>query len=269
MPATERITSIAPGTSHLPPYYIDLAAGSQSATDQPERWSTFSLLILQQKAKDADFLNVLLPFSGEKNPWSIEKPDASTRRIQQGAKDVVVAGRDAEGELAVAGQCGMMESDDGELKSYGLIEGMSLKSNGKSLLTAELNTPVWKGLYSTRLNALVSLRDKRASFDLKPWPGDEHLLLNPPLAEPGEEPPAPLTTAVSFHVTAKPVRIIVQHGFLGTPRLNDPDAENWASWERDWHRNVARREQLDFNYDPATGMVTVDLEPGAHQIVWE
>jgi hypothetical protein len=268
-PATERVTSIAPGMPNLPPYYIDLAPGLLSQGEQPERWSTFSLLILQQKAKNADFLNVLLPFSGDSNPWSMTQEGNDTRRFSQGSREVLVAGRDAQGTLSLSGQCGMVERSGIDEQSYALIEGTSLHADAKTLIVASLSTPVWKGLYSTELNALVSLKDKRASFDLKPWPGDEHLLLNPPLAVPGQEPTAPLLVTVSFRVAAKPTRIIVQHGFTGTPQLNDPEADAWDKWPRDWHRNVARREPLKFIYDSATGLVSVELEPGAHQIVWE
>lgn len=268
-PSNEQITVIAPGTKNLPPYYIDLAPDTQTRNAAPNRWSTFSLLILQQKAKNTDFLNILLPFSGKENPWSVEQAGNSIRRIRQDEKEILVAGRDAEGQLSVSGQCGMLSRSGSVEQSYALIEGTSLRSEGNLLISVSLATPVWNGLYSTALNALVSLKDKRASFDLKPWPGDEHLLLNPPLAVPGQEPTAPLWTTVSFRVSAKPVRIVVEHGYTGTPLLNDPKADEWSSWPRDWHKNVARREALDFTYDPATHMVTVQLEPGAHQIVWE
>lgn len=268
-PTTERVTVIGPGMQNLPPYYIDLAPGVQSHNARPERWSTFSLLILQQKAKSTDFLNILLPYSGVENPWSVVQEGSSIRRIRQGEKEILVAGRDAEGKLSVTGQCGMLARTGSAEQSYALIEGTALRSEGELLLSSSLATPVWNGLYSTALNALVSLKDKRASFDLKPWPGDEHLLLNPPLAVPGQEPAAPLRTAVSFRVAGKPEHMIVWHGFNGVPQLNDPAADKWSSWAQDWHHGVARREALEFTYDSATHMVTVELEPGAHQIVWE
>jgi hypothetical protein len=268
-PATERVSVIGPGMQNLPPYYIDLAPGVQSHNARPERWSTFSLLILQQKAKSTDFLNILLPYSEAENPWSVVQEGRSIRRIQQGEKEILVAGRDAEGRLSVTGQCGMLARMGSAEQSYALIEGTALRSQGELLLSSSLATPVWNGLYSTTLNALVSLKDKRASFDLKPWPGDEHLLLNPPLAVPGQEPAAPLRTAVSFRVAAKPEHMIVWHGFNGVPQLNDPAADKWSSWAQDWHHGVARREVMEFTYDSATHLVTVELEPGAHQIVWE
>lgn len=274
-PASEQVQTIAPGTPNLPPYYIGFtkspAQGSpaQQSSLQQNRWDTFSLLVLQQKATTTDFLNVLLPFSGASDPWRIEHVDESTRRLQLGRKDVLVAGGDATGPLGVAGESGVLDREGGEDASYALIEGTELRAQGKVLVSSTLSTPVWKGLYSTTMNALVSLKDKRASFDLRPWPGDAHLLLNPPRAVPGQEPTATLLTAVSFHVTRKPQRMLIYHGFAGEPRFDDPAAKVWDAWPRNRHQTVARREPLDFNYDAATEMVTVKLEPGPNQIVWQ
>lgn len=274
-PATERVQTIAPGTPNLPPYYIgfapDLAQRSPVAKTAAEihRWDTFSLLVLQQKAATTDFLNVLLPFSGASDPWKIERVDASTRRLQLGEKNLLVAGRDADGPLGVTGECGVLEREQGEDASYALIEGTELRADGMVLVSSTLSTPVWKGWYSTTLNALVSLKDQRASFDLRPWPGDAHLLLNPPRAVPGQEPTATLLTAVSFHVARRPQRMLVYHGFADEPRFDDPASNAWDSWPRDLHRTVARRERLDFSYDAATGLVTVKLEPGPNQVAWQ
>jgi hypothetical protein len=271
-PLGERVTTIAQGTPNLPPYYVDLApsgAGGLASAPKVARDATFSLLILQQKASTTDFLNVLLPFTGANNPWSIERAGSDTRRLRQGRKEVLVAGRDAHGPLALAGECGVLSNEGSTLQSYALLEGTELRSEGKLLLAASLSTPVWKGLYSTTLNALVSLKDHRASFDLRPWPGDQHLLLNPPRAVPGQEPTAVLLTAVSFRVASRPQRMLVFHGFGGQPQFDDPVAKVWDSWPNDWHHGVARRQPLDFTYDPVTGLVTVQLEPGPNQVVWE
>lgn len=266
--ASQRATTISPGQQNLPPYYIDLSPAVSSGS-QPYRWSTFSLLILQQKASTTDFLNVLTPFTGATNPWRVEAVNAGTRRLQLGAKNVLVAGRDATGPLTVTGECGVLAKSGDATQSYALLEGTALRSGADTLLSATLDTLVWKGLYSTTLDALVSLKDHRASFDLRPWPGDVHLLLNPPRAVPGQEPTAALLTAVSFRVDQAPTRMLVFHGFAGKPQFDDPAAEAWDSWPNDWHHGVARREPLAFTYDAATHMVTVKLEAGPNQVVWE
>jgi hypothetical protein len=72
LPADEKWTVITSNTPDVPLYYIDLARGGASGVapaDKDEaRSNTFSMLILGKKAKTADFLNVLVPYSGEKNP---------------------------------------------------------------------------------------------------------------------------------------------------------------------------------------------------------
>lgn len=268
-PLVERATSIGPGTRNLPPYYIDLASKSDGTTTLDSRSSTFSLLVLQHKASTTDFLNVLLPFAGAADPWSVERLDESTRRLRLGSKEVLVAGRDAKGVLSVTGECGVLSQAARKRQSYALIPGTELRAGDQVLVSSTLATPVWQGLYSTTLNALVSLPDHRASFDLRPWRGDQHLLLNPPRAMPGQEPTATLLTAVSFYVSQKPQRMLVYHGFAEQPNFNDPAADVWANWPRDWHSTVARREPLEFTYDSVTRMVTVKLEPGPNQVVWQ
>ena len=93
--------------------------------------------------------------------------------------------------------------------------------------------------------------------------------LNPPRAVPGQEPTALLLVAITFHVNAKPTRMVVLHGFSGELKLDDPELDAMTHWPHDYHATVARREQLAFTYDDNDNTVTVLLEPGAHQIVWE
>ena len=267
LPAGEHVTTISKTTANVPPYYIDLGA---NAPKQPtaDRWETYSLLILQKQAKTTDFLNVLLPFTGEKNPWTTAKIGASASHLTLNDKEVLVSGESSDRALAVNGQCGVVSRQNGHDQTYALIEGTELTRNGQTLISSTLNTPVWKDRFSTKLNALVSLADKRATFDLKPWPGDSTLLLNPPLAIPGKEPTALLLTSVSFHVDTKPTQMLVMHSFAGDLQWNDPEADKQSQWPRDYHANVLKREPIAFTYDPATGVVTVLLEPGEHQVLW-
>jgi hypothetical protein len=129
--------------------------------------------VLQKKAKTTDFLNVLLPFSGEKNPWKMESIGTSAQRLVLQNKEVLVSGPSADGLLMVNGQCGVVSRPNGLEQSYALIEGTELARKGQTLISSSLKTSVWTRRYSTTVNALVSLKDKRASFDLKPWPGDD------------------------------------------------------------------------------------------------
>lgn len=268
LPADERVTTITPGTKNVPPYYVGLN-GQDAPQDPSDPTGGFSLLILQKKAKTTDFLNVLLPFSGEKNPWATERLGDAAQRLVSQDKEVLVSGPSSDGVLHVDGQCGVVSRLHGVDQTYALIEGRDLTRSGEVLLSSTLNTPVWKGRYSTAFNALVSLKDKRASVELKPLPGDATLLLNPPRAVPGEEPTAPLLIAVSFRVDAAPTKMLVLHSFTGTLQFNDPAFEKEASWARDYHASVYKREALPFTYDAASRMVTVLLEPGEHQLLWQ
>ncbi|HEY5329351.1 MAG TPA: heparinase II/III family protein [Acidobacteriaceae bacterium] len=267
LPAGERATTISGATPNLPPYYVGLKGNA--ALQNADRWATFSLLVLAKKAKTTDFLNVLLPFSAEGNRWSVENVGASARRLVLKDKEVLVSGEAVGGPLTVNGQCGVVSRRNGQDQTYALIEGTGLARKGQGLISSTLKTPVWADRYPATLNALVSLPDKRASFDLRPWPLDDQLLLNPPRAVPGQEPTALLLISVSFHVDAKPARMVVLHSFSGDLKLQDPEFDKEAAWPRDWHAAVYKREALPFTYDAATGMVTIELEPGEHQVVWE
>jgi hypothetical protein len=268
LPTDERSTTISRGTENVPPYYVDLI-GAAPLERPTGRWSTFSLLVLQKKAKDTDFLNVLLPFIGEKNPWSIESVGASARRLTLNDKQVLVSGRSAEAPLTVNGQCGVVSQVKGQDQSYALMEGTELARQGQPLITSTLNTKAWAGRFPATVNALVSLQDKRASFDLRPWPGDDTLLLNPPLAVPGQEPTAMLLVSVSFRVNARPARMLIMHSYSEDLELNDPAWDKETDWPRDYHASLYKRMPLAFSYDAASSMATVLLEPGEHQIVWE
>ena len=268
LPAGERATTISRATPNVPPYYISF--DSKIPLERPaERTEHFSLLVLQKKAKTTDFLNVLLPFATVQNPWSMEAIGKSAKRLTLDKKEVLVSGASTDGPLTVEGQCGVVSRLAGVDQTYALIEGTGLARKGETLIATSLNTPVWQGRYPTTVNALVSLTDKRASIDLRPWPGDTTLLLNPPRAIPGKEPTALLLVAVSFHVNEKPASMLVMHSFSGDLKLNDPLWDKETAWDRDYHAGVYKRESIQFNYDAAKGTVTVLLEPGEHQLLWQ
>ncbi|MES2390176.1 MAG: heparinase II/III family protein [Acidobacteriota bacterium] len=268
LPAGERITTVSKSTANIPPYYagFDADAPFQHPTD---RWATFSLLILQKQAATTDFLNVLMPFSTATNPWKMESLSSTSQRLTLNNKQVLVTGTSTTGALTTNGQCGVLSSSSGHNESFALIEGTSLSQDNHPLITTKLATPVWGDRYPATVNALVSLTDKRASFDLTPWPLDTTLLLNPPRAVPGEEPTAPLFVSISFHVDAAPTKMLVLHAYSGKLEFNDPDWDKQMAWPRDRHVPYYKRQPLAFTYDAATSTVTIQLEPGEHQVVWQ
>ena len=240
-----------------------------AAAQHQERWEQNSMLILASKAKTTDFLDVLIPFSSNKNPWTIESTGPSSRRLALDDKEVLVSGTSQDGPLVVSGQCGVVSRHKGADETYALIEGTELGRKGQLLISSSLKTEVWKGRYEPTMNALVSLKDKKASFDLKPWPGDAGLLLNPPRANPGQEPTALLLTAVTFRLDAKPSRMLIFHGYSPELKFDDPLAEAKTNWQNDYLAPFYKRQSLEFSYDPLTSTVTILLEPGEHQVIWQ
>jgi hypothetical protein len=63
--------------------------------------------------------------------------------------------------------------------------------------------------------------------------------------------------------------MVVLHSFAGDLKLDDPKFEKETRWPRDYHASVYKRQPLNFVYNGGSGMVTVLLEPGEHQLVWE
>ena len=272
LPLNERTTIITSATPNLPPYYIGFVqygAAGMPPVQNTERWETSSLLILAKKAKTMDFLDVLMPFSSEKNPWMVENTGTSSRRLALNGKEVLVSSASQDGPLTVRGQCGVVSRRNGADETYALIEGTELARKGQTLVSSSLKTEVWKGRYESTLNALVNLKDKKASFDLKPWPGDAGLLLNPPRAVPGKEPTALLLTEITFRVDSKPSRMLVFHGYSPELKFSDPSAEAKTTWPNDYLAPFYKRQSLDFSYDPLTSTVTILLEPGEHQVIWQ
>ncbi len=54
------------------------------------------------------------------------------------------------------------------------------------------------------------------------------------------------------------------------PKLNDPEFEQKTSgWEHDPHNGHYLREPLDFTYNESTRTVTINLDQGFRQLVWE
>jgi hypothetical protein len=54
-----------------------------------------------------------------------------------------------------------------------------------------------------------------------------------------------------------------------TPKLDDPAFEKKTAWENDSHKGHYLREQLDFTWDEKTRCVTVTMDVGIRQLVWE
>ena len=86
----------------------------------------------------------------------------------------------------------------------------------------------------------------------------------------GEEQPLPLQVAVSFRVNEKPKPIVALRSATETPKLDDPEFDRLTvPWENDPHQGHYLRESLNFTWDAEKKLVTVILDVGIRQLVWE
>jgi len=91
-----------------------------------------------------------------------------------------------------------------------------------------------------------------------------------PKVKEGEEQPLPIAVAVSFRVNQKPKRIIALRSSTERPQLNDPYFDRMTTgWENDPHQGHYLRESLDFTWDEQSKTVTVTMDVGIRQLVWE
>jgi hypothetical protein len=71
-------------------------------------------------------------------------------------------------------------------------------------------------------------------------------------------------------VNEKPERIVALRSATETPKLDDPEFDRMTSgWENDPHQGHYLREPLAFTWDAEKKLVTVILDVGIRQLVWE
>lgn len=280
LPKNPTIQIVTKDDPKVPPYYISLRpAGEQYQTvnvgkpyEAKERWGRFTLLVIKKDAKSTDFLNVLIPY--EKDAPFVSSPMGNKGVKLKGAESVllVASGGNDDPALGVDGGFGVARLDQGRLTSYALGQGHGLKWDKQDLLTVELLSKEWKPFFDGAVTAAVSLADKRASFSFSRDPMDKSLIMFAPRIEVGKEPTGPISVGVTFKVNEKPKRIVAQRSNSKMPLLDDPAFDRKTSpWENDPHRKNSHylRENLDFTYDEANKTVTVKLDVGIRQLVWE
>ena len=99
---------------------------------------------------------------------------------------------------------------------------------------------------------------------------------NPKLVE-GEEAAAPIRVKVCFKVDKKTIRIVKFRSNERQAELNDPvfndkiNNGNFFTGKKNYKNIEPRfaREELKFEYDEKSKLVTVILPNGFNQIVWE
>lgn len=252
------------GDAGAPPYYLDLHPDTlKKPRRTPPRWDEFSLLVQSMRTKDADVIHVLMPFEGDKNPWKIASGDGAAATFSRDDRTIRVTPSNDDA------RCGVVAEKNGKLESYAVIDGTLLRDNGRTLLATSLATPVWRGRFSHKVSCAFSLPDRKACVECRPRPGEDYLEIYPPRKVPGQEPEADLWVKVSFFTGERPSEVMLSHRRDDAPAFDDPVFEaKTSAWPKDIHVDRFVREKAAFEYDEKSGMVSVLLGPGAHQILW-
>ena len=277
LPRKAHLQIIGKGDPNVPPYYVALRPDDERRGARPgkpyevkDRWGQFTLLTLQAKARKTEFLNVLVSY--EKVPPLASAPlGGKGARLTGAAATLLVAGGgNDDSALAVDGEFGVVRLEKGQPVSYALHHGHGLKLGRQDLVKVELLSQPWAPLFDSAVTALVSLADRRASFSFPLSPVDRGLVRFPPRLVAGEEPVLPMRIAVSFRVNEKPRRVVALRSDVEMPVLDDSALNRKTiAWKADPHQGHYLRETVDFTYDETRQAVTVILDFGIRQLVWE
>jgi len=271
LPKDEAVQIVSNGDPKLPPYYFALRPTEVNGGWAPKnRWDKFTLLVLKKNASSTDFLNVLVPYE-KTSPYTSASMGAKGVKLTGMDSTLLVAsGGNDDPSLAVDGSFGVARLDHGTLISYALNHGHALDLGNEQLLKVVLTSKPWEPFFDSAITAAVSLADSRASFSFPLSPMDRGLLMFSPKVKEGEEQPLPIAVAVSFRVNQKPKRIIASRSSTERPQLNDPYFDRMTTgWENDPHQGHYLRESLDFTWDEQSKTVTVTMDVGIRQLVWE
>ena len=281
LPGDETVQTVSKGDPRLPPYYFSLRPTAAPGGWSPQnRWDNFTLLVLKKNAASTDFLNVLVPYE-KVSPFAVSPMGAKGARLT--GKDttlLVASGGNDDASLSTDGSFAVARLDRGSLSSYALHHGFRLGiGNGglgneglgnEELIRVELLSKPWEPFFDSAVTGAVSLADHRASFSFPLSPMDKGLILFSPKVKEGEEQPLPLQVAVSFRVYEKPRRMVALRSATETPKLDDPEFDRLTvPWVNDPHQGHYLREPLDFTWGAEKKLVTVILDVGIRQLVWE
>ncbi len=263
LPLTEsdKITVITRETGNIPEYYVDLAPETTPVRRKPQpRWDVFSLAILSKKAANTDFINVLMPFAGEKNDWISGKDRYGNNTFTQKNQEITVVRN---------GLAGAVRKVDGKITDYAVLEGTELKCDNRILISSRLENERWKERYNPAVNGVVNLTGKTAYFECKRRPGEEHLEFYPPRLVEGQEAELPIKLKISFYVPERPEEVLIGCSLYDDLKFDDERfARKTAMWPKDIHSNRLIREKADFQYDDENKILTVTANPITNKIIW-
>lgn len=271
LPGDETVEIVPKGDPKLPPYYFGLRPAEVSGGWSPnDRWDNFTLLVLKKTARTTDFLNVLVPYE-KAAPFAVSPMGAKGARLM--GKDtalLVACDGNNDASLTTDGSFAVARLDRGSLSSYALHHGFHLGLGNEALIKVELLSKPWEPFFDSAVTGAVSLVDHRASFSFPLSPMDRGLVMFSPKVKAGEEQPLPLQVAVSFRVDEKPRRIVALRSAWESPKLDDPEFDRLTlPWKNDPHQGHYLREPLAFTWDAEKKLVTVILDVGIRQLIWE
>ena len=226
--------------------------------------------MLKNQGKTNDFLNVLIPYEKSTLFTATAMGSKGAQLTGTDSTLLIAAGGNDNPLLSVDGGFGVARLDQGKLTSYTLQHGHGLMLDKESLLKVELLSKDWAASFDSAVTAAVSLADRRASFSFPISPMDRGLIMYAPRMEKGKEMTMPISVAVAFKVNTKPKRVIALRSPTAMPQLDAPEFEQkTVAWENDSHKGHYLREALDFTYDQERKLVTVLMDVGIRQLVWE
>ncbi len=281
LPRDARVQIVSKADPNVPPYYVALrpdsernvmgAKGARHPYVMKDRWELSTLLVLQSKAKNAEFLNVLIPYEQQNPLTPVPMGDKGVKLTGADTTLLVAAGGNNDPALAVDGGFGVARLDKDKLTSYALHHGHSLKMGNQELVSVKLLSEAWAPFFDSAVTAAVSLVDRRASINIAGNPMDRGLIMFSPKIEEGKEPALPIQISVSFKVDEKPKRIVALYSTTRMPALNDPEFERKTAeaWQPDYHAKSYMRQELPFTWDEKLKTVNVTLADGIRQLVWE
>ena len=278
LPKNPKIQIISRNDPKVPHYYVTLRPAGEmyqmssmgKNIEPKDRTGKITLLVIKKDAKTTDFLNVLIPYE-KTSPYALSA--MGTNGIKLSAPDstlLVSGGSNKDSGLGVDGVFGVASIDHGVFSNYILQKGHSLSLGKDSLVKAELIAKEWEPFFDSAITAAVSLKDKRATFGVAENPMNEGLIVKPPRIDPGKPPEIPIQVSVTFRTETKPTRIITFRSETTRPEINDPEMERkTTAWPRDYHAPTYKRKTAEFTWDEASKSVTLPLEVGITQAVWE
>lgn len=277
LPEKPKIQILAKGDANVPPYYVALRPDAPASEGRParsheagNRWGRYSLLVMQEVAASTAFLNVLVPYE-KTTPMKEMALGARWGRLTGTDATILVAAQGQEGAaLQVDGEFGVARTERGAVTGYVLHHGHGLCMGTQTLIQVHLQSEAWAPHFDSAVTAAVSLADRRASFSLPLSPMDRGLIRHSPKITPGQEPPLPTEVAVTFLVDAKPRRLVALRSATTMPSLDDAEStRTTASWNDDPHKPYYLRTEPAFTWDETRKTVTVILDLGIRQLVWE